>query len=545
MSFLAKIKGGGAVTTDSLREELDLFARNALRDELVILRQDIVSELTGSSLLRIDRGTQEEKFHSRRNQRDSSTARQHAAPPMLAVNHFGYSPLPTWDNDEVADAAGGHHSQISTSRELRMLRQTSGGHKDQSGNSKVQKMPVVARKSLLRVIVESHAFDVLACTLVLANSCWIGFQTEYMASNWLTEFPKSWDHIEYIFCGIFTAEICIRILALQQDFFFGEEWRWNVFDFTLVFLQVLDVGLGMLVKEANGKLGWVRTIRVVRIFRVVRVLHFIDELRSLVVSIGACVSALFWLMILVCFVTFIFAVVLTQTVTNHKAQRGKDVMAKEGESILDLFGSLDRTLLVLFQLVTDGFDWNSAQDPLADNISQWFSVVFGIYMVFMIIGLMNIATATVVDSSLRVAAEEARSKMINGLWKSFAEQGGDITRDVFDENMCNPHMECFLTFLELDAERAVECDLFGLVDSDGSGSIDKKELVNGCMNLAGTAKSLDLTRLRKVADRTQRNLQQHMDKVDDVLDIVLSRLVPSDVTCPTTRSGPASVRTAR
>merc|ERR1712046_398989 len=100
-------------------------------------------------------------------------------------------------------------------------------------------------------------------------------------------------------------------------------------------------------------------------------------------------------------------------------------------------------------------------------------------MVFMLIGLMNIATATVVDSSLRVAAEEQRNKMISGLWKSFSDQGdrnGEINRTVFEQNMSNPHMEVFLEYLELDAARAVECDLFNLVDDDGSGAINKQEL---------------------------------------------------------------------
>lgn len=514
MSFLNSInslKRGGSMSVESLREELDLFARRTLRDELQLLKQDLVNELSGSST-RVAGGHKANGF-----QRNGVSTKQQAVAPMLAINSLGYAPLPTWDADEEDESVSRTQSKEEQSRELIM----GVGERSKSREVVFEANP---KPSCLRSVVESTKFDVTACGIVICNAFWIGYQTEYMANHWLSEFPSSWERVEYFFCLCFMFELSLRICAFGKDFFCGEDKCQNWFDFTLVALQLVDLGSDWFGAHF-GNLKWVRTLRVARIFRILRVLHFVDELRSLVVSIGACVTALFWLMILVMGLTYIFAIVLTQTVTMHKTREGKEFMEKE-ESLHALFGSLDRTLIVLFQVVSDGWDWRSVSEPLSDNCSEWFTVVFAVYMVFMLIGLMNIATATVVDSSLRVASEEQRNKMINGLWKSFSDQGdsnGEIDRETFEQNMSKPDMQAFLEFLELDAIRAVECDLFSLVDDDGSGAINKQELVKGCMNLAGTSKSLDLTRLRRVADKISSKLNQQIDKVDDVLDLLLTQ----------------------
>merc|ERR1711988_1615473 len=101
-------------------------------------------------------------------------------------------------------------------------------------------------------------------------------------------------------------------------------------------------------------------------------------------------------------------------------------------------------MLTLFESVTEGIHWGEVLDPLSTCCSPVFSVIFVCYMAFMIFALMNVATAIFVESALHVATEE------------------EITREMFETHMFDPRMEGFLKCLELDADRAVEEDLFGL-----------------------------------------------------------------------------------
>merc|ERR1712046_235793 len=68
----------------------------------------------------------------------------------------------------------------------------------------------------------------------------------------------------------------------------------------------------------------------------------------------------------------------------------------------------------------------------------------------------------------------------------------DINRHMWEDKLGSPEMAKYLECLQISVKEARECDLFGLLDRDESGRLTAKELVEGCVRLAGSAKSMDL-----------------------------------------------------
>lgn len=563
-----RTKLGNPVTLEALREELDAFARHQLAQQLDAFKHELFRELADLSHIDVPNSWNELKDHSLQPAQPASSmgkpqsfaagrvgnampGRSHGLSAMFSQGGTGedvvYSQLPNWDADEDPSSLIVSRSR---SREVHLP-----GHNAQRKPSKDRgyRRPSKDRgylsydgyePGLLLRLVQSHRFDVCACLLTLVNALWIGVQTEYMASNWIDECPTGWEHIEYGFCIMFTSEMIIRIAALGGDFFCAGDWMWNWFDFSMSVIQLIDVGIS-LVGQDYKELREVRLFRVIRVVRIARVLHFVNELRSLIVSIATTISAMVWLLVLLAGVTYIFAVILTESATLRKAQTGRKGIEEEEAELLLYYGHLSSTMLVLFESISGGVHWGEALEALSAETSPFFSCLFAGYIAFMLFALMNVATAIFVESAMRVASEDRTRYMSNALWDVLSPDGdddGEITREVFELNMYDPRMEGFLKCLELDADRAIEVDLFNLLDKDSSGSIDKQEVVSACMRLAGTAKAFEIARVEQVvleqAEKTRQQLKQHSSKIDDVIFVLLSRFQRTSNSSPRSKNRP-------
>merc|ERR1712226_1293790 len=97
----------------------------------------------------------------------------------------------------------------------------------------------------------------------------------------------------------------------------------------------------------------IRVVRVVRVVRLGRVFHLVPSLRRLLTSISETIGHIWWPMVLIMLVTYIYGVVFTQIVTDHK-QTITEEQLEEQEKLQEFFGSLDKTMLSLFETVSEG-----------------------------------------------------------------------------------------------------------------------------------------------------------------------------------------------
>ncbi|KAJ4924357.1 hypothetical protein JOQ06_000597 [Pogonophryne albipinna] len=102
-----------------------------------------------------------------------------------------------------------------------------------------------------------------------------------------------------VFTGIFTAEMCFKIIALDPYYYFQEGW--NIFDGIIVSLSLMELGL----TNVEG-LSVLRSFRLLRVFKLAKSW---PTLNMLIKIIGNSVGALGNLTLVLAIIVFIFAVV--------------------------------------------------------------------------------------------------------------------------------------------------------------------------------------------------------------------------------------------
>jgi len=289
-------------------------------------------------------------------------------------------------------------------------------------------------------------------------------------------------------------------VAYNSAFFSAAERGWNTFDVIIVLLQWAELiaeesSRGSSQIEYNiALIRVVRTLRLVRILRVLRALRSTSELRTIIVSIFGTIRTLMWTLVLLILVIYVCAIAMTQIVTHHLTNNPNEF---ERQRLQAHWGSLQSAMLVLFQAISNGIDWENLLDPLMEYVSPWLAIPVCAYIGFGIFALMNIVTGVFVESALDSAKREQERFLLHTVRNLFhmtdRDQSGDISWDEFKTKLDHPDMHVYFKSIDLDIDEAE--DLFKLIDINDSGSIDPEEFVNGCIRLQGPAKAIDLATL--------------------------------------------------
>merc|ERR1711879_977024 len=87
---------------------------------------------------------------------------------------------------------------------------------------------------------------------------------------------KVWAYVDICFVGLFALELTLRILSEGRAFFTGEAWVWNLFDFIITFISVLEHVLSSVERDAAFmRISHIRVMRVIRVVRLMRVLRLV------------------------------------------------------------------------------------------------------------------------------------------------------------------------------------------------------------------------------------------------------------------------------
>ncbi|NXV86402.1 SCN1A protein, partial [Calonectris borealis] len=114
-----------------------------------------------------------------------------------------------------------------------------------------------------------------------------------------------------VFTGIFTAEMILKIIALDPYYYFQQ--RWNIFDSIIVTLSLIELSLpkhkGKKEKRKGGTLSVLRSFRLLRVFKLAKSW---PTLNTLIKIIGNSLGALSNLTLVLAIIVFIFAIVGVQ-----------------------------------------------------------------------------------------------------------------------------------------------------------------------------------------------------------------------------------------
>lgn len=378
-----------------------------------------------------------------------------------------------------------------------------------------------------------ETMDKIAGILILTNALVMFAETDYMARTWADEVPPAFEAVDALFCLLFTIELSLRIANKGVYFWsiYRPAWRWNYFDTVVVGLQVLEnlikvaetfIALGSL-KKSMGGLKVMRVARLFRTVRLIRAVHLIRELHTITVAIFKAIRSLVWTIVLMVLLMFCVSVFLTQLVTDYKTKHTHQPEAR----LLEYFGTLDRSMLTLYMMISQGMEWREASGPLEEHVSKILVVLLVLYIAFTLFGLTNIVTSVFVESVIQAREEHGRDALLHHVKRAFlgatenADMSQPITVTEFAKHMKNDEMIQYLKAIDLSPDDAIQ--LFSLVDAEGVGEIPVEEFLSGCLRLQGSAKAIDLAILTAETRSMSSSLSETLRSIEDTLERLESR----------------------
>jgi len=398
-----------------------------------------------------------------------------------------------------------------------------------------------------QVFVKGRIFESICAAMIISNTFLIAITVQVDVDHaWLhggkpntSQFRRILTLASYFFTIFYTLEALTKFIAFGKTFFTGPDWRWNLFDLTLVLMAIYD----FLAEQTNfmiqgENMTWLRVLRLVKmlkILRVVRVMRFFKELRMMLISIVGSLSALFWSIIALFLVTFTFGLCFLQALTTNVMES-----SSINEETLDLinryWNSVPSATLTLYMSVTGGADWQDLALPLGQLGSGIiYHYLFLFYIAFSTVAVLNVVTGLFVDAAMEVRKADNRNVMSELLkhegpqidsFKTLAEDGR-ITMAILRQHLSEPVMKHFLKSMDITA-RDLQMVFHRLPHKEmpAKGLHPKKmcvevdDFVEACSKVNGDLEGLDMMRYlgenRKFIVATHRFMEYVEDRFHSV-----------------------------
>jgi hypothetical protein len=404
--------------------------------------------------------------------------------------------------------------------------------------------------------VQSRVFEWGTCFLVLLNTVTIGVDVQVRASRALAIAEMHDDDtatyiashpayivVEFVLTTLFTSELIARwYVEWFWAFFLTKERWWNVLDIFVVTSSIVDVFMDVVVRRAMqvpgdhvvgnaSVLRILRVVRVVRIVRIARVMRFFKELRVMVYSILGSLKALLWAMVVFGMTFYIFGITFTVATFTY-LDTAEKWNARANADLKRYFGTLDRSVLSLYMSMAGGEDWGLFYDAIKELQAPHYTALFLLFITFAIFAVVNIVTGIFVESAMEsnvvdremVVQEELATKAnylreMQDIFEEMDTNGsGKITLSEFEGKLNDERVIAYFNFLKLDVSDART--LFNLLDYDKSEEVGVDEFLNGCYQLQGESRALDI----KLMQCEVRYLRECFGTLSDLTRQVHDRL---------------------
>uniref|UniRef100_A0A668UQN2 Sodium channel protein n=1 Tax=Oreochromis aureus TaxID=47969 RepID=A0A668UQN2_OREAU len=254
-------------------------------------------------------------------------------------------------------------------------------------------------KEIVSMVVMDPFVDLAITICIVLNTLFMAMEHYPMTK----EFDNVLSVGNLVFTGIFTAEMCFKIIALDPYYYFQEGW--NIFDGIIVSLSLMELGLA----NVEG-LSVLRSFRLLRVFKLAKSW---PTLNMLIKIIGNSVGALGNLTLVLAIIVFIFAVVGMQLFGKNY----KECVCKISEDCTlprwhmhDFFHSF----LIVFRVLCG--EWIETMWDCMEVAGQTMCLI--VFMMVMVIGnlvVLNLFLALLLSSfsADNLAATDEDSEMNN------------------------------------------------------------------------------------------------------------------------------------
>uniref|UniRef100_A0A8B9RMT8 Sodium channel protein n=1 Tax=Astyanax mexicanus TaxID=7994 RepID=A0A8B9RMT8_ASTMX len=254
-------------------------------------------------------------------------------------------------------------------------------------------------KTIVKMIVMDPFVDLAITICIVLNTLFMAMEHYPMTK----EFNDVLSVGNLVFTGIFTAEMCLKVIALDPYYYFQEGW--NIFDGIIVSLSLMELGLA----NVEG-LSVLRSFRLLRVFKLAKSW---PTLNMLIKIIGNSVGALGNLTLVLAIIVFIFAVVGMQLFGKSY----RECVCKIAEDcelprwhMVDFFHSF----LIVFRVLCG--EWIETMWDCMEVAGQTMCLI--VFMLVMVIGnlvVLNLFLALLLSSfsADNLAATDDDSEMNN------------------------------------------------------------------------------------------------------------------------------------
>jgi len=372
------------------------------------------------------------------------------------------------------------------------------------------------RKGCLANFVGSQIFGLLSTIVILTNAVFIFFATDYEMQNIGGSTPMFFRVTDLVLSSCYVLEVGLKLVVHRGFFFWNSEWAWNGFDFLLVLFSIVENLLASEVLFASQRssdpvnLGFLRLLRlckIVKILRIFRTLRVFSELRLMLDCVLGSLLNCMWCIVMLIFVIYIFALLVQQTLVGFLQEEGDERTPEEIGLLYQYFGSVQITLITLFQAITSGVDWHVPYEVLLISGSI-LPAAFVFYVAFVFISVWNIVTSTFVEKALKLAQPDIDLLVVEQQLRDFEDTQmlAQLFADMLQTDEEGEHkvgLKEFQNLLEtyqfrsylqtrgIDIKNA-ETFFKMLVELQGEPTIDAITFANACVRMKGAATSIDL-----------------------------------------------------
>lgn len=401
----------------------------------------------------------------------------------------------------------------------------------------------------LNALVRSTAFETLVAAVILMNCATIGIEVDATVTTVSEELQQVAAVCEHIFCAFFLVEFVLRLCFLGWRIFVpcvpsptvssGEQLQ-NFMDALLVWGT--GVFMSWIVPLAGLSTGKIRVFTVLRAFRLLRLVRVVrklpafNEVYLLIRGLSASTRTLFWTVVVVCLITYIFAifgVVLISAEVELASDRASHDPNSNSQELADLdmlveaTGSLSSWMYTLIQVLTLD-SWNAIARPLQRYVAgSW--AFFYCYVAVAVIVFMNLVTAVIVENALSHSKQDEETLLAQkdqeqkSLLKTFRclfevmdeDDSGTLTLEEFQGAFETKEVATKLKLLGFKEE---DCQvIFNLLD-EGDGCLTIDEFFEGLQEMKGPAQAKQVFMVRKRVEQIWNLLLQFSHEVDQDLN---------------------------
>lgn len=349
------------------------------------------------------------------------------------------------------------------------------------GRKKIEEQP----KSITPV--ESKFFQNFIYSTIMLNAITLGLQADLSGDPW----DLIWLVCENMFTAIFTVELVLKLYFLGISYFYSIESRsiqfWNLLDLVIVLLAIVDCWVLTFFPEVDTQL--IRVMQLLRIMRIAKLLRLRRELVAIIEGLFCSLQCMVWIGFLLLIVIYAFGIFCRNVLGNLSNSHYEDRIDNEMH-----FGSLPRTMLTLFNVcLIDG--WSTVVWPQM-LFNPLMVVPMMVFLCVTCFGLMNALIGVIVERTtaahqnmntiqeevLRESKMRMVAQLLDIIDSSDEDDSGTINLEEFRQVQHQRYAEEIFAALNLPPGFDA-ADLFGLLDADGNGVLDRYEFLIGICRL--------------------------------------------------------------